>query len=125
VSDARQPSQDIEKTFHVLLRGYYFWYFVYVLLGTTSIALPGISATGLFVDSTQRILAGLGALAGVIFSFLRPHENATAYDAAATEAWKVVVSARMGQLSEAAPLLGQAIEKTRLKYGNVPAAPGG
>jgi hypothetical protein len=33
----------------------------------------------------------------------------------------------VGQLSdaEAAPLLGQAIEKTTLKYGNVPAAPGG
>jgi len=84
--------------------------------------LPGVAATQFVEPSTAKLLAGLGALAGAIFAFLKPHEYATAYDAAATAAWKAAVSARLGQLSEAdaAIVLGQAIDKTMFKYGNLP-----
>jgi hypothetical protein len=110
------------RTLLVLFCGYYFWFVVYILLGIASIALPGAAAV-LVIDTAElKLFAGLGAVAAALFTFLRPHEQAAAYDAAIIIAWKAKVQARMGLLSEkdAASELEKAIDKTALKYGNLP-----
>jgi len=126
LSEKEATLREVEGTFHVLLRGYYLWLTIYIILGVATVILPGIAATGFVVPDTAKVLAGLGALSSAIFAFLKPNDCATAYDAAATTAWKATLSARLGQLSEAdaATILGQAIDKTMFKYGNLPSAPG-
>ena len=108
-------------TLGTMVTGYYFWFIVYVLLGIMSVALPGAAA--LLHDPEQaRISAGLGAISAAVFAFLRPNELASAYDAAATVAWKAKVRARLGQLTreEAATILNEAIDRAGLKYGGLP-----
>jgi hypothetical protein len=102
--------------------GYYFWFAIYIILGVATIALPGIAAMGFADPTITKLLAGSGALASAVFAFLKPHEYATAYDAAATAAWKAALRARMGQLpdADALKILSDAIDKTMFKYGGLP-----
>jgi hypothetical protein len=87
-SEKEATLREVEGTFHVLLRGYYLWLTIYIILGVATVILPGIAATGFVVPDTAKVLAGPGALSSAIFAFLKPNDCATAYDAAATTAWK-------------------------------------
>jgi hypothetical protein len=116
------PLSVARATLCTLVIGYYFWFILYVLLGIASIALPGVAAAVLQDPNDVKTYAGLGAIAAAVFAFLRPHDQASAYDAAAIIAWKTKVQARLGLLTQedTASQLQKAIEKAGLKYGNLP-----
>ena len=114
------PLDVTASTLSVMARGYYFWFILYFVLGAICIALPLAITADIWPDCAKKIAAA-AAFASAIFTFLRPHEFATAYDAAATSVWKAKVRARLGQLTEAeaAAILQDAIDKTTFKYGNL------
>lgn len=119
-ASADTPLAVIQNTLRIVACGYYFWFILYVILGIASVALPSAIAADIWPGSA-RIIAGCGALCGAVLAFLKPHEYATAYDAALTELWKLEVKARLGNLTdaEAADGVERAIAKTAFKYGNL------
>jgi hypothetical protein len=123
-----EPAKDVQKgvtqnEINIAQRnmknGYYYWYWMHILLGLIAIILPAIAAFwhGLPIEQVKEF-AGVGAVAAAIYAFVRPHELASSYDWACQHVWKTDISFNLGQIGEkeVAAQLGEAITATTFKY---------
>jgi hypothetical protein len=101
------------------------WFAVHIIVGTGSIVLPGLAAMSLtghsIGGSDINILAGAGAISAAIYQFLRPHQLATIYEAASTEAWQVLVLLETTEISpgEAGKRIAKAMEIAKASYAGL------
>jgi hypothetical protein len=111
----------LTSTLSTLLRGYYFWFFLFVFLGTSSVALPGLAAMGIWPPHFNQFLSGGGALAATLFAFLKPHSFTTGYDGAVQLMRKTLLSFELGQCTDEqiVEAYAEAMEMTTFKYQNI------
>ena len=111
----------VNSYLRLMIVGYYWWYFVYLVLGLGSIVLPGLAVMKWPSAEAVPWMAGAGSLAAAMFGFLKPHEYATGFDAATQTLLKVKASLQLGKPGEEGVVaeIHRAIDYTTFKYGNL------
>jgi hypothetical protein len=100
---------------------YYFWIFVYGVLGLGAILGSGLAATGLMTDGRRQISAGIGALCAAVFGFVQPHTYATAFDIALNTLRHVQTDLATGSITpkEAGEGINRAEDLVHFSYAGV------
>lgn len=104
---------------------YYAWFAIYVGLGMIGVVLPGLAALGVGGPDVSRRFAAAAALVAATYTFLKPHEYATGFDAGKQLAWQTKIAWELGTIDDAevARRLEAAVAVTTFKYGGRLPAP--
>lgn len=118
MSEGNTIAAELEDAIKLMQRGYYLWFCIYIVLGSLSVALPAFAAIAPDVYFAK-ILAGSGAVAAAMFTFIKPYEYATGYDIALQSAWKAQLAHKAGLIDDKQVVgeLHRSIDLTIFRYG--------